>query len=100
MTVCPQCGYERTSKDNGFVSAEECPKCGIFYSKWKPSTVSKNIEPVLTNRKALHSNKDTKTNYLFLILISILGTASWAIPKILNIYIVVIGILELLVPIS
>jgi len=34
MTTCPQCGYERKERDN-IISADECPKCGIIYQKWK-----------------------------------------------------------------
>jgi len=33
MKKCPQCGYERTQKDNTFISAAECPKCGVIYEK-------------------------------------------------------------------
>lgn len=46
MTVCPKCGYERTQKDDGFVSIEECPKCGIIYKKWKTPPGSESHEPV------------------------------------------------------
>ena len=28
MKICPKCGYERTQKDDTFVSVGECPKCG------------------------------------------------------------------------
>jgi hypothetical protein len=31
---CPSCGYERTEKDDGFFSKEECPKCRIYYKKY------------------------------------------------------------------
>lgn len=34
MMICPQCGYERKKSDD-FISPEECPKCGIIYSKWR-----------------------------------------------------------------
>lgn len=30
---CPKCGYERTRKDDAFVSPLECPRCGVFYEK-------------------------------------------------------------------
>ncbi|HOW57867.1 MAG TPA: S1C family serine protease, partial [Smithellaceae bacterium] len=43
MTVCPNCNYERKQSDN-FVSEAECPKCGIFYAKWKPVSPSGNTE--------------------------------------------------------
>lgn len=33
MKKCPKCGYERTQKDDSFVSVAECPKCGVFYEK-------------------------------------------------------------------
>ena len=33
MKICPKCGYERTQKDDTFVSARECPKCGVIYEK-------------------------------------------------------------------
>jgi predicted Zn-ribbon and HTH transcriptional regulator len=42
ITICPQCGYERKNSDDKFISADECPKCGVFYNKWKPSAVSKS----------------------------------------------------------
>jgi hypothetical protein len=31
MKTCPKCGYERTQKDDDFISAGECPKCGVIY---------------------------------------------------------------------
>lgn len=31
--ICPKCGYERQSKDDGFVSRTDCPKCGVIYVK-------------------------------------------------------------------
>ena len=31
---CPNCGYERTVRDDSFSSTEECPSCGIFYKKF------------------------------------------------------------------
>ena len=33
MKKCPRCGYERTQKDDAFVSVAECPKCGVIYEK-------------------------------------------------------------------
>jgi len=30
---CPKCGYERTQKDDSFISVSECPKCGVIYKK-------------------------------------------------------------------
>ncbi len=30
---CPKCGYERTQKDDTFIPATECPKCGVIYKK-------------------------------------------------------------------
>ncbi|MCX5849142.1 MAG: hypothetical protein NTW65_06805 [Deltaproteobacteria bacterium] len=33
MKKCPKCGYERTQKDDAFVSTGECPKCGVIYEK-------------------------------------------------------------------
>jgi hypothetical protein len=30
---CSRCGYKRTEKDDSFFSKEECPKCGIIFSK-------------------------------------------------------------------
>jgi hypothetical protein len=61
MTVCPKCGYERTTNDNNFVSAEECPKCGIFYKKWNPSSISNNSEPILTSSEEPNISKEKKT---------------------------------------
>jgi hypothetical protein len=57
MTICPQCGYERTNNDDSFVSSEECPKCGVLYNKCKPPTLSKSIEPIIKNSETL----DVKT---------------------------------------
>ena len=31
---CPSCGYERTERDHGFTSEDECPKCRIIYRKF------------------------------------------------------------------
>lgn len=61
MAVCPQCGYERKTEDDKFVSAEECPKCGIFYKKWEPSSISTNTEHILTSSEAPNTNKENKT---------------------------------------
>lgn len=76
MKICPNCGYERTSKDDNFISVEECPKCGIFYKKWEPSDKSKSSESVLENDKALNSNKKIKSipykSIVFFVLISML----------------------------
>ncbi len=58
MTVCPQCGYERKTNDDNFTSAEECPKCGIFYKKWKPSSVADNKDPILTSTESSNINKE------------------------------------------
>ena len=33
MKKCPKCGYERTQKDDAFISEHECPRCGIIYEK-------------------------------------------------------------------
>ena len=33
MKKCPKCSYERTQKDDAFVSEHECPRCGIIYEK-------------------------------------------------------------------
>ena len=60
MTVCPQCGYERKANDDNFVNAEECPKCGIIYKKWKPSSVSNNTEPILTDNNTSKTDKEKK----------------------------------------
>ena len=60
MTVCPQCGYERTAKDNGFVGAEECPKCGIIYKKWKPDPDAGKMKSVLENSGASDIHKEKK----------------------------------------
>lgn len=40
MIKCPNCGYERKKTDE-IISIEECPKCGIFYKKWKPAPAEK-----------------------------------------------------------
>lgn len=50
MTKCPQCGYERKEIDS-IISDAECPKCGIFYHKWKPPIVSENDEPIKKSLK-------------------------------------------------
>jgi len=48
FSVCLRCDYRRTEQDDEFYSSEECPKCGVIYSKI--------IEPE-------ELNKET-TNYL------------------------------------
>lgn len=30
---CPRCGYQRQLKDNAYVPRNECPSCGVVYSK-------------------------------------------------------------------
>lgn len=73
MTVCPQCGYERKTNDDNFTSAEECPKCGIFYKKWKPSSISDNTEPILTSNEASNIGKEKKnTSYKSIIAFAII----------------------------
>ena len=69
MIVCPQCGYERKDIDNNFVSIEECPKCGVFYKKWKPSNVSQITEPILTNNDVPNpdeTNIQNRKNSIFI----------------------------------
>jgi hypothetical protein len=34
MRTCQKCGYERTAHDDEFLSADECPQCGIVYAKF------------------------------------------------------------------
>jgi tetratricopeptide (TPR) repeat protein len=34
---CPKCGYERTQKDDDFISVTECPKCGVIYEREESS---------------------------------------------------------------
>jgi Zn-finger nucleic acid-binding protein len=61
--ICPQCGYERTKHDDNFVSIEECPRCGIFYKKWKPIESSvENSKPVVTDRLAQAERIDHNEN--------------------------------------
>jgi len=60
MTTCPQCGYQRTSNDDKFISSEECPKCGIFYKKWKPSPDSENPESTIKNDDKLNVSKEKR----------------------------------------
>ncbi len=45
MKKCPQCGYERTPKDDDFISAAECPRCGVFYEKVAQQTKMADAEP-------------------------------------------------------
>ena len=42
--ICPQCGYERRKSDD-IISASECPKCGIIYSKCKENPSGTGIHP-------------------------------------------------------
>ena len=42
--ICPQCGYERRKCDD-IISASECPKCGIIYSKWKTQPSDAGMQP-------------------------------------------------------
>jgi hypothetical protein len=74
MIICPQCGYERTKNDDGFVSSEECPKCGIFYKKWKPSAVSNSMET--KNNKNIYSKsaqRDLLYVDIFMLLLGLFG---------------------------
>jgi len=48
---CPSCGYERTERDDGFFSKEECPKCGIYYRK--------HVDKKTANQ--IHANQDNIT---------------------------------------
>lgn len=86
--ICPQCGYEQTNNDRKFINTEECPKCGIFYKKWHPSAPISNVSIIKTSDTS-HARKENKTNlFLLLILISILGLASYAGPKLLNLLLI------------
>ncbi len=42
---CPKCGYTRSENDVG--SADECPKCGVFYNKAR----SKSAQPKYSTQK-------------------------------------------------
>lgn len=51
MMKCPQCGYERKEADN-IINADECPKCGIIYHKWKAAPVVEAAASVPAEKSA------------------------------------------------
>lgn len=53
MIKCPQCGYERKKMDE-IISAEECPRCGIIYSKWKQAPLEQGA--VLAEKAAVKTS--------------------------------------------
>ena len=58
MKKCPRCGYERTDKDDGFISKEECPRCGIYYTKYVEIVKSSNGEDTFgAIRKDTHEDE-------------------------------------------
>jgi len=48
--VCPKCGFERS--ENNSAPEDECPKCGIVYSKYSKSQDK-------TKKTIAHSEKDS-----------------------------------------
>ena len=60
MVQCPKCGYERQPHDESLVSREECPKCGVIYSKYEKCQArnegEKNTE--VTPPECLHRGED------------------------------------------
>ena len=58
MKKCPRCGYERTDKDDDFISKEECPRCGIYYAKFVEVATSGNGEDTFgAIRKDTHEDE-------------------------------------------
>lgn len=57
ITKCLKCGYERTKKDDEFIAKDECPKCGIVYTKLtdkekrSPEKEEKTIVEIQTDAK-------------------------------------------------
>ncbi len=33
MKICPQCGYERGSREDGYIPPTQCPRCGTSYTE-------------------------------------------------------------------
>ena len=86
MTICPQCHYERTKRDE-IINPAECPKCGIIYEKWKPSpaveeeSTKKVAEPV--SGQSTHtagSNLERKLLYILVIVAAIALLNSFVVP--------------------
>ena len=63
--TCPSCGYERTRSDDGIISKEACPKCGIIYRKFsaKPpeQTTEQAASPGLNRAQQRQDNKAETT---------------------------------------
>jgi hypothetical protein len=57
MTICPQCGYERTKNDE-IINPAECPMCGIIYEKWESTAGSETDKP--TKKKNVETVGDKK----------------------------------------
>ncbi len=63
--TCPSCGYERTRRDDGIISKEACPKCGIIYRKFsaKPpgQTTEQAAAPGMNQAQQREENKAETT---------------------------------------
>ena len=65
--TCPSCGYERTRSDDGIISKEECPKCGIIYRKFSAKPPEQTTEqaaspsPDQTQQREDNKAETTKT---------------------------------------
>jgi hypothetical protein len=44
MTTCLKCEYTRQSSDDAIYNKEECPNCGVIYSKMKKKLSPKDLE--------------------------------------------------------
>ncbi len=87
MTICPQCGYERTKSDE-IINSAECPKCGIIYEKWKPSLAVEK-EEIAKKATAPASGQPTHTAgsklerkllYILVIVVAIALLNSFVVP--------------------
>ena len=58
MKKCFNCGYERQPKDDGFIPATECPRCGIMYNKLKDREEGRNDAVGQKVREGEKSKKD------------------------------------------
>jgi len=91
MMICPQCAYERRKNDD-IISASECPKCGIIYSKWKSRPSDTGMQPaidppdkpdvVVDSRKKISIER--LVIYTGIVVVLIILLHSFAVPQLIK----------------
>ncbi len=62
MQTCLKCHYTRTPEDDNFYSKDECPKCGVIYSKVLQR--NQNSKKTLYDKKIEEPSKEKENQFV------------------------------------